>query len=64
MHDEMVPFEMGWKLYHVPVFTHESNPDTFFVQHPNLFARVASYASALLLVAGAVLKIMEKARKR
>ena len=63
-HDEMVPFEMGWKLYHVPVFTHESNPDTFFVQHPNLFARVASYASALLLVAGAVLKIMEKARKR
>ena len=64
MHDEMVPFEMGWKLYHVPVFTHESNPDTFFVQHPNLFARVASYASALLLAAGAMLKIMEKARKR
>ena len=64
IHDEMAPFEMGWKLYHVPVYTHESNPDTFFVNHTNLFAHVAVYASEAILVIGAVMRIIEKLRSR
>ena len=64
IHDEMAPFEMGWKLYHVPVYTHESNPDTFFVNHTNLFAHVAVYASEAILAIGAVMRIIEKLRSR
>ena len=64
IHDEMVPFEMGWKLYHVPVYTHESNPDTFFVTHTNLFAHIAVYASEAILAIGAVMRIVEKLRSR
>lgn len=64
IHDPMTPFAMGWKLYNVPVYTHESNQDTFFVQHPNLFAYIAIYASEALLAIGAVLKIAEAVRKR
>ena len=64
IHDEMVPFEMGWKLYHVPVYTHESNPDTFFVTHTNLFAHIAVYASEAILVIGAAMMIAKKARSR
>ena len=64
IHDPMVPFEMGWKLYHVPVYGHGSNPDTFFVTHPNLFAHIAVYLSEALLAIGAVLKIASKVRKK
>ena len=57
MHDAMEPFTMGWKLYHVPVYTHESNPDTFYVNHIDLFAHIAVYSSYALLALGAVMKI-------
>ena len=64
MHDPMEPFTMGWNLYHVPVYTHESNSDTFYVRHINLFAHVAVYASYTLLAAGAVMKIVSLVRGR
>ncbi len=57
MHDAMEPFTMGWKLYHVPVYTHESNPDTFYVNHIDFFAHIAVYSSYALLALGAVMKI-------
>ena len=64
MHDEMVPFEMGWKLYHVPVYMHESNPDTFYVRHIDLFAHIAVYASYGILIIGAVMKLVSVIRKK
>ena len=64
MHDPMEAFTMGWNLYHVPVYTHESNSDTFYVRHINLFAHVAVYASYTLLAAGAVMKIVSLVRGR
>ena len=64
MHDEMTPFEMGWKLYHVPIYTHESNPDTFYVRHIDLFAHIAVYASYAILIIGAVMKIVSVIRKK
>ncbi len=62
IHEEMEPFAMGWHLYHVPVYTHESNPDTFYVTHIDLFAHAAVYASYVLLGIGAVMKIVSFAR--
>ncbi len=66
MHDEMEPFTMGWHLYHVPIYTHESHADTFFVNHINLFAHISVYASYAILALGAVMKIagMIRGRKR
>lgn len=64
MHDEMEPFKMGWHLYHVPVYTHESNSDTFYVQHIDLFAHIAVYASYALLAIGAVLKIVSLVQRK
>ena len=64
MHDEMVPFEKGWKLYHVPVYMHESNPDTFYVRHIDLFAHIAVYASYGILIIGAVMKLVSVIRKK
>ena len=64
MHDEMEPFAMGWHLYHVPVYTHESNPDTFYVRHIDLFAYIAIYSSEALLAIGAVLRIIRAIRER
>ncbi len=58
MHDKMEPFTMGWNLYHVPVYSHESNGNTFYVDHINLFAYLAVYSSCVLLSAGAVMKIV------
>ena len=63
IHDEMTPFEMGWKLYHVPVYTHESNPDTFFVMHTNLFAHIAVYLSLIILASGAALAVVRKVKR-
>jgi len=59
IHDPMEPFTRGWKLYQVPVYTHESYNDTFFVRHYDLFAFVSIYSSIALLFVGAVLKIIK-----
>ena len=64
MHEAMEPFKMGWHLYHVPVYTHESNSDTFYVRHIDLFAYIAVYASYILLGAGAVLKIISLVNRK
>ena len=64
MHDPMEPFTMGWHLYHVPVYTHESNPDTFYVRHIDLFAHIAVYSSYVLLAAGAVMKAVSVIRNK
>ena len=64
IHDEMTPFAMGWKLYEVPVYTHENNVDTFYVNHPDIFAYGAEYAAAILLIIGAVMKIAGKVRNK
>ena len=64
IHDKMEPFTMGWHLYHVPVYTHDSNPDTFYVRHIDLFAHIAVYASYALLAVGAVMKIVSAVKGR
>ena len=64
IHDEMEPFAMGWKLYHVPVYTHESNADTFYVRHIDLFGHIAVYSSYALLAIGAVMKAVSFIMKK
>ena len=64
IHEKMEPFAMGWHLYHVPVYSHESNADTFYVRHVDLFAHAAVWASYVLLGVGAVLKVAGIIRKR
>ena len=64
MHDRMEPFAMGWHLYHVPVYTHDSNPDTFYVNHIDLFAHIAVYSSYVLIALGALMKIAAVIRGR
>ena len=64
IHEKMEPFAMGWHLYQVPVYTHESNPDTFYVRHIDLFAHAAVWAGWILLGAGAVMKIVSAVRRR
>ena len=64
IHDPMTPFTRGWHLYEVPVYTHESYNDTFFVHHYDLFAFIAIYSSIILLAFGAVLKIVSVLRNK
>lgn len=64
MHEIMKPFEMGWHVYQVPVYTHQSNADTFYVNHIDLFAHIAIIISAASLAAGAVLCIIRAMRKK
>ena len=64
IHEKMEPFAMGWHLYHVPVYSHESNADTFYVRHVDLFAHAAVWASYVLLGVGAILKVAGIIRKR
>ena len=64
MHEKMVPFTMGWHQYSVPVFRHENYPDTFYVEHIDLFAHIAVWLSEALLAIGLVLFIIEKAKSR
>ncbi len=62
IHDKMPPFEMGWQLYHVPVY--EEGENTFYTEHIDLFGQIAEYASYAILAAGAVLKAADVIRRR
>lgn len=61
MEDIMEPFTMGSHLYEVPVYQSEKN--TFYVEHIDLFAHIAIYISASALLAGLILSIMKKVKK-
>lgn len=61
MEDIMEPFTMGSHLYEVPVYQSEKN--TFYVEHIDLFAHIAIYISASALAAGLILSIMKKVKK-
>lgn len=60
--DPMEPFKPGYHIYDVPVY--EGGENTFYVNHIDLFAHIAVYASAVILVAGAIIKIMDTVRYR
>ena len=61
MEDIMEPFAMGSHLYEVPVYQSEKN--TFYVEHIDLFAHIAIYISASALAAGLIISIMKKVKK-
>lgn len=61
MEDIMEPFTMGSHLYEVPVYQSEKN--TFYVEHIDLFAHIAIYISASALVVGLIISIMKKVKK-
>ena len=62
IHEKMPPFEMGWQLYHVPVY--EEGANTFYVDHIDLFGRIAEYASYAILIIGSALRIAGIARRK
>ena len=62
LHDPMRPFWMGYHVYDVPVYEGEEN--TFYVNHIDLFAKIAVYTSIVILLSGAALKITERVRER
>ena len=64
VHDEMEPFTMGYNIYDVPIYTHDDNPDTFYVRHIDLFGKMAVYASVVILVAGCISKVVEFVQRR
>ena len=64
IHEPMEPFAMGWHLYHVPIYSHASHADTFYVSHIDLFAHIAVYASYIILACGAVMRIAGIIRRR
>ena len=64
VHDEMEPFTMGYTIYDVPIYTHDDNPDTFYVRHIDLFGKMAVYASVVILVAGCISKVVEFVQRR
>ncbi len=61
MEDIMKPFTMDWHVYDVPVY--ESDENTFYVNHIDLFAHVANYVSLIGIAAGAVIAIIRKSKK-
>lgn len=61
MEDIMEPFTMGSHLYEVPVYQSEKN--TFYVEHIDLFAHIAIYISASALAVGLIISIMKKVKK-
>ena len=64
IHEPMEPFAMGWHLYHVPIYSHASHADTFYVSHIDLFAHIAVYISYAVLAIGAVLRIIRAVKER
>lgn len=48
--DPMKPFAMGTRTYEVPVYTHESNENTFYVEHIDLFAKLSIWTSEAVLL--------------
>lgn len=64
IHDEMKPFTMGYNIYEVPVYTHESHENTFFVEHTDLVAYLSIAISIISLVLGAAYNLFALARRR
>lgn len=56
IHEEMKPFTMGYHIYEVPVYTHESYPNTFYTDCTDLFAHIAVWVSAAALALGLLLR--------
>ncbi|MGN1163177.1 MAG: apolipoprotein N-acyltransferase, partial [Candidatus Ornithospirochaeta sp.] len=56
--DPMEPFTMGTHTYTVPVYTHESYGDTFYVRHIDLFAKIAIWTSIAAILYWLVRKIL------
>ena len=64
VHDEMEPFTLGYNIYDVPIYTHESNENTFYVEHIDLFGKAATYISLALLAVGVCLHLGEIRRRK
>lgn len=58
--EEMSMFTMGYHIYTVPVY--ESEADTFYVEHIDLFARIAVWASAITLVSAFMYRVLVKVK--
>ena len=48
--DPMEPFTMGYHIYDVPVYKSENNPNTFYVEHIDLFVHIFIWISVASLV--------------
>ena len=55
--DPMEPFAMGTHTYTVPVYSQEDYPNTFYVNHIDLFAKIAIYISEAVLAYWLVKKL-------
>ena len=55
--DPMEPFTMGTHTYTVPVYSQEDYPNTFYVNHIDLFAKIAIYVSEAVLAYWLVKKL-------
>lgn len=60
--DPVEQFKMTWHIYDVPVYNSE-RPNTFYVEHPDLFAFISIYISGALLIFGALIKIIRRKNK-
>jgi len=60
--DPMKPFHPGWKIYNIPVYTTEANGSTFYTIHPNLFAKISVYISAILLAVALLFKVINRGK--
>ena len=58
----MKPFHPGWKIYNIPVYTTEANGSTFYTIHPNLFAKISVYISAILLAVALLFKVINRGK--
>lgn len=48
--DPMEPFTMGYHIYDVPIYKSENNPNTFYVEHIDLFVHIFIWISVASLV--------------
>jgi len=64
MTDVQEQFKMLYHIYEVPVYKSETNGLTFYVRHTDNVAYFSIALSAIALIAGAVLTLVGKVRKR
>lgn len=65
--DPMPTFTMGTHTYDVPVYSHESNKDTFYVRHIDLFAKISlgiTILALLLFLSTRVTLIIKKVKEK
>lgn len=62
--DPMEPFKVGWHIYDVPVYTTESQGETFYTKHDDWLAFASIYLSVILLSLGLVKELFRYIRTR